>query len=443
MGLPCLLGLRRKPTTGGKYLLAIPPSASTWGARVRWELAVVQAFGVSYPKSDVERIPAGAFVTDLLYAVAEAREAGNTGTLEALGELLDIYASRMGALLPLLRSAAEASPRPEECLLEKRTEFQPFPSSCSPKFVDELLEFCGVALSDDSFHNIRDLLESSLGMLRLRLVGADKGDAETSAATDEVGYAAEADQPQGDYSGDDSEFESAEEEDPEARDTSVIVVDDDEEDDDDGDEDACDKTTWELLERLLGFRHTFEPTHCPWLLYSVLTPALLEEKEESAWDEPHVPTLKPIAACMINFLAQLQAGAILGCAGDSMDVATDLWPLISGAGGMWLGPDFVGLERCVWASGDGPIWEALAECGCRAGPVVAIEAVLQSEWTKTAAVNEVLSSETRTAFLAAMGRCCLKGSAKRQGSTWAPGMTVPALPHPSNLVRASSICRRV
>ena len=143
VGMPCLLGIRRKPATNNKYLLAIPPSASTWSARVRWELAVVQAFGVTYPKSDVERIQMKAFSSDLLYAVAECREAGDRRTLEALTELLDLYQSRLGSLLPLLRSAAQVSLRSEECLLEKRTspEFRPFASSCSPKWVEEALNF--------------------------------------------------------------------------------------------------------------------------------------------------------------------------------------------------------------------------------------------------------------------------------------------------------------
>ena len=61
---------------------------------------MVQAFGVSYPKADVEHIPAGAFVTDLVYAVTAARDQGDVSTLTALRDLLDIYKTRMGALLP-------------------------------------------------------------------------------------------------------------------------------------------------------------------------------------------------------------------------------------------------------------------------------------------------------------------------------------------------------
>ena len=90
----------------------MPPSVTTWGARVRWELAIVQAFGVTYPKADVEHIQAGAFVTDLVFAVAQARDQGDSSTLDALLELLETYKSRLGALLPMLRRAAEKSHRP-------------------------------------------------------------------------------------------------------------------------------------------------------------------------------------------------------------------------------------------------------------------------------------------------------------------------------------------
>ena len=442
VGLPCLLGLRRKPTTNIKYLLAIPPSASTWSARVHWELAIVQAFGVAYPKSDVERIPAGAFVTDLLYAVLEARESGKTRTLGALGELLTIYKSRLGSLLPLLRSAAQTSSRPEECLLEKRAEFQPFASSCSPKFVDEMLSFCNVALSDDSFHNIRDLLESSLGMLRLRLVGASKHEDEAAAVKAAAAGVQDIEVEENDSDGD-SAFESAEEESSEGREASTTVtdgddVDEDEDDgDDDGDEEACDEATWEVLERLLGFHHTFEPRDCPWVLYSALTPALLEKKDESAWDEPHVPKLNPIALAIRPFLATLGMGTIVGCDSDSvgcqMDVAADLWPLISTAGGMWLGGDFVSLERCVWKSERGEIWQALGECGCLAGRIVDIETTLVQCMDGMQEAPLGVHGDSRATFLASLGSCCTKGSAKRQGSTWAPGLTFPALPHPTDL----------
>jgi hypothetical protein len=168
VSVPCLLGLCRKPATASiKYALAIPPSASTtFGGRIRWELAVVQSFGVTYPKADIERIPAGAFAADLLYAVSEARDQRDLGALEALVELLEIYKTRMGALLPMLQAAFEASRCPEEFLLEERTQFQPYSSSCSPKYIDELLEFANVTLTSPSFHDTRDLLEESLGVLR-------------------------------------------------------------------------------------------------------------------------------------------------------------------------------------------------------------------------------------------------------------------------------------
>jgi hypothetical protein len=431
VGLPCLLGLCRKPTSSSKYLLAVPPSVSTWSTRIHWELAVVKAFGVTYPKTDVERIPAGAFVTDLLYAVAEAREAGHTRTLEALRELLDIYKNRMGSLLPLLRSAAQTSSRPEECLLEKRAEFQPFASSCSPKFVEELLSFCNVVLSDESFHNIRDLLDRRLGMLRLRLVGSSQPEAEPVAAAEP-----EAEDEDGDSDGD-LDFQSAEEEDAEGQGVTIIEADEDDVEVEDGDEEASDDATWEVLERLLGFHHAFKPRHCPWVLYSALTPALLEQNKESAWDEPDVPTLHPMALSIKPFLTRLGIGAVVGCSGESegcqLDVAADLWPLISSAGGIWLGGDFISLERCVWKSERSEIWGALTEYGCLAGAVVEIESTLVQCMDETHESHQGTHGESRTAFLAALGSCCVKGSAKRQGSTWAPGLTSPSLPHPTDL----------
>ena len=43
VSLPTLLGHRRRHGGAAKHTLALPPSASTsWGARVRWELAIVQ-----------------------------------------------------------------------------------------------------------------------------------------------------------------------------------------------------------------------------------------------------------------------------------------------------------------------------------------------------------------------------------------------------------------
>ena len=98
--LPCVLGLRRKHSLGTKHTLALPPSANaTWGGRVRWELAMVQAFGVTYPPADAERGVA-AIGPELLQAVADARSEGDVGGLAALAELLGVYERRLGALLP-------------------------------------------------------------------------------------------------------------------------------------------------------------------------------------------------------------------------------------------------------------------------------------------------------------------------------------------------------
>ena len=73
VALPCVLGLRHKHTKGTKHTLALPPSAATsWGGRVRWEVAVVQAFGATFPQIDAERA-AASIGTELLEAVAEAR----------------------------------------------------------------------------------------------------------------------------------------------------------------------------------------------------------------------------------------------------------------------------------------------------------------------------------------------------------------------------------
>jgi hypothetical protein len=540
IGLPCLLGLRRRPTTCNKYLLAIPPSASTWSARVRWELAIVQAFGITYPKSDVERIQMSAFSSDLMYAVAECRETGNRRTLEALVELLDLYKNRMGSLLPLLRSAAQTSLRPEECLLEKRAELQQFDSSCSPKFVDDALSFCNIELSDDSFHNVRDLLESSLGMLRLRPLGAGKpfqgtpstpscqgeaAPAEGENASDgqnmtlkaqleahlqqetenasgklldmqqhgQVLEAAEshefchetcrypmasandrADARAKEHAGacaaeagkeiaaldgkalekaalaalglddsddSDSDYASAEES-VEAQEAGVMVPEDDdfEEEYEDDDEEARDEIIWEILERLLGFYHTFKPRDCPWLLYTVLTPALLQEKMESVSDSLHSVqvrrTLNALAQSMTPFLVKLEVGVIIGCCVDhigQLDVAEDLWPRICNAGGVWLNGDFVDLERCVWTSEIGEIGLVLSELGCPAGRVVAIESMLAQCMDAAQEWQEELDDESRAAFLTAMKKCCIAGSEQRKGPGRAARITFPALPRATDL----------
>ena len=51
VSLPCVLGLRRRHSLGTKHTLVLPPSAAaTWGGRVRWEVAVVQACRVCCSK---------------------------------------------------------------------------------------------------------------------------------------------------------------------------------------------------------------------------------------------------------------------------------------------------------------------------------------------------------------------------------------------------------
>ena len=118
--LPCLLGLRRKHSLGTKHTIALPPSANaTWSARVRWELAMVQAFGITFPPADAERA-AVSIGPELLQAIADARKDGEAGALKALAELLSIYQRRLGALLPKLKDAMQESSVPEACLLEAR-----------------------------------------------------------------------------------------------------------------------------------------------------------------------------------------------------------------------------------------------------------------------------------------------------------------------------------
>ena len=426
VSLPCLLGLRRKHSGGSKHALALPPSvASSWPARVRWELAIVQAFGVTFPKADAERIAAGSFGAELLDDVAEARSAGDAGALEALGALLEIYERRMGSLLPSLREAMESSEQPEELLLEARTQrsAEPIPytaealfgkapalfsSSCSPKYVDELLAITSVALADACFHDTRNLLEEELGMLRLKEPSADSGEKEARhpEAPDDAGEGAEeAEEPH--EEGDEDEVESS------------------------AGEDACDEATWRVLARLLGFQHQLDPIHCPRLLYTVLTPVLVDLENGSA--------KAPLTSRVLPFITKLARVALVGgsdgaCSGSALHFTKEVWPQICGCGGIWLGSAFVPLERCIWTSpqsSDALIWQTLQRVGCEKGQIIAIEPAL------CAMLGADIEMEDGLDLLNAAGSCCRFGTADRQvhgGRTSSPlAVLSSALPHPTDL----------
>jgi hypothetical protein len=421
VSLPCILGLIRKPSNGNKRMLAVPPSVSTWAGRVRWELAIVQAFGITYPMSDVTHIPEGAFATDLLYAVAQARVARQTDVLEALCDLLvDVYKSSMGSFLAKLRLVMESSRRPEECLLQMRAQFHPFPSSCSPKFVQELLEFANFAVVDTSNHAVRGLIESSLGLLQL--VPASTGESAGEGVSDDS----------------DSDFESVN-----SKDEAEGVVSDDSNVEERNDEEhidvpkqfndkACDEVTWAVLEHLLGFRHSFDSSQCPWVLYSALTPALVVEQDVPAcWDDQ--PKTKSIALDMTPLLEKLSIAAIVGSGDNGADVAKTLWPLICRARGLWLGSNLVPLESCVWKPGHGEVWDRVIALGCMAGPVVAIAPELRLMEERAKTLSTGVDCHSVQDMFGAIGSCCLKGSHSQHGVNWSPEDTSPALPYPTSL----------
>ena len=140
-----------------------------------------------------------------------------------------------------------------------------------------LLAFCGLDESLgmlSSLHDTRDLLEARLGMLRLRAANDHGGAAAIAAAA-----AAAAQLPR--VGVEDATVAAA------APAAAAAAVEEEEECssiEGDGDEDddaassvgggACDEATWEILSRLLGFEHTFEPSHCARILYLSLGPAL-------------------------------------------------------------------------------------------------------------------------------------------------------------------------
>ena len=93
--------------------------------------------------------------------------------------------------------------------------------------------------------------------------------------------------------------------------------------------DACDKLTWAVLEKLLGFQHTFEASHCARLLYSSLLDAVVAQCARSVTRT----SLRP-------FVEKLAREALI----NSTNFAVEVWPLIREARGMWLGAKFVGLS---------------------------------------------------------------------------------------------------
>ena len=409
VALPCLLGLRRK-LHDGKTLLALPPSVASagWAAQVRWELAMVRAFGTTFPKADAERIPSGAFGSDLLFAVADAREKRDIGGLEALLELLSTYQQRMPSLLPKLQAVMATSHRPEECLLERRHHFHSFPSSCSPHYIAELLEFANITIAESSFHETRSFLESTLGMLQLRQSAGN--DSHRSEADEEHRMDEDIQ-----LDADAATYEPVQQHDPEGvgvseeDDTADFVV---------GDDLACSAAVWDILERLLGFHHAFVPSDCPRLLYSVLTPALLSEDADGNNVVPHADRIVPC-------IASLAWGALHACLGDSgLRFDRAVWPLICSAGGIWIGADFITLKRCVWNSSSKEVWAVLQQVGCTETglPVVAMESSLLKHFE---AVPELASAS----LIDSIRHCCLKGVSDRHSG----GGVSPALPYPSDL----------
>eukprot|EP00961_Rhodomonas_salina_P172984 2332443-Rhodomonas_salina.1 len=130
-------------------------------------------------------------------------------------------------------------------------------------------------------------------MLRLRAVGEGVGEDGQGEDADDDGQGeggesgAERREDAGD---DDLELQDQQTEQAEGEEADKVgeeANEDEEEDDEDEEEDggdvdsvweeeACDEATWEILEHVLGFRHSFEQSHCPWLLYTALAPALLD-----------------------------------------------------------------------------------------------------------------------------------------------------------------------
>ena len=145
--------------------------------------------------------------------------------------------------------------------------------------------------------------------------------------------------------------------------------------------DACELATWEALSIMLGFRHSFDPSHCPYVLYSALTPLL--------WDGQQMTST---ASHVKPFLKKISASAVV-------ESAADVWPGVCEASGFWLNDIFIPLEQCVWEAGgsESLVWHALLAVGCRTGPVLALEPVLRDLLGQSSA-------------LADLKKCCISGA---------------------------------
>ena len=359
-------------------------------------------------------------------------------------------------------------------MLEERPEFRPFSASCSPRYIDELLEYTGVSLANPEFHDTRDLLEDSLGMLRLRPMSVERAPVSEEAA-----------EPGAEGAGDEAEGAVAADTDGE-----------DDADDDDDDDDMCDDAAWDVLERCLGFRHTFDPNDCPWLLYNVLTPVLLtrgvgvrcddagvfdgsgvfdgesddlpifmdskldfkgsihsrfsdesdssdsdEEFRDAVSEEQEKPAMVPNATAtrLKPFLTELARGAVVNFRHASLGTEESLWPFISAAGGIWLGDaDFVPLERCVWEPGCGEIWQQLLRIGCKAGRIVAIKPALHDLLLEPLpehldAADEAIAKEAIANMVGSLGTRAVQGRRKQSGGSGGRAVTAAArLPHPTD-----------
>ncbi|KAL7550003.1 hypothetical protein ACHAWF_013259 [Thalassiosira exigua] len=358
--LPCILGLHRRPISASKYVLAIPRSASvSWGAMIAWELSMVKTFGVSYPRADVSDHKL--LSSELLHAISDARGAKDAQPLQDLVELFDVYEQRMGNLVVGLRSDLESSHVPEECLLEKRPAFRPFSQSCSPSYIDAILEFTELSLLDVSFHAIRDFLGEALGVLCL------KSSNNMHEGNDTCGSATS---------------------------------------------DECDLLTWDLASRLLGFRQCFQSSDTAWLLYCVLTPALMKGEENANTTCVSTGGSASFKIHHKPFLSKLAKTAFTWNGKESARV---LWPFICDVGGFWLGSGFVALNRCVWLRTE-EIWDTLQMTGCRDGPIVDAQAAL----------IDLLGREQKH-IVDAIGHFCIRGL--RQNKT----TKLPSLPFPSDL----------
>jgi len=399
----------------------------------------VQAFGVTFPPADAERA-AVALAPELLEAVVEARDDGDLQALEALNELLTIYERRMGSLLPKLRAAMEmARSAAIETVLEPRSEdAAALSDSCSPAYVDAILAFAGVDLAEPSFHDSRDLLDEALGMLRLRRrrgapAARVSGGERASGSRSTASGAGDARASAGDDDDDDDE---------EDRGSSVDGDGDDDNDDDasSSEGDACDEATWDVLQQLLGFHHEFKPAHAPRILYDSLTPALRARGLDAGFEDAEFCAVFASRHAMRH--APLVTALARHCfVGSDLNFATDVWPLICGEAGVWMGgedPDsnaLISLERCVWkASRRGAeydeVWQVLQRTGCHVGKVVSLCDKL----------DDFIGSDegiTADSGCIAVKTCCLKGAAGLpSGVSLRPGAsssTAPPLPYPTCL----------